>query len=104
MDNTVKQRFRFIAALAVLLGLSASYAHARRGEGGESPRGQRPAAWVSPQGENFSERAPSQAHGYEHAEEPPFEVQHFRRLSPEERRQLRRDIRNAGREVYRTRP
>ena len=104
MDNTVKQRFRFIAALAGLLGLSTPYAYARRGgEEGESPRGQRPAAWVSPQGEDFGERAPSQAHGYEHAGEPP-EVQHFRRLSPEERRQLRRDIRNAGREVYRTRP
>ncbi|MFA9949674.1 hypothetical protein [Dentiradicibacter hellwigii] len=100
----MKQRFRFIAVLAVLVGLSAPCAHARRGEEGDSPRGQRPAAWVSPQGEDFGERAPSQAHGYEHAGEPPFEVQHFRRLSPEERRQLRHDIRNAGREVYRTRP
>lgn len=81
-------------AMALFLGLSVPCAYAQYGEGSRLPGDKRSA----PQDESANRRMPLGLHGRKNARE------HRQRLSPEERRELRRDIRDAGRELYQTRP
>ncbi len=57
--------------------------------------------------DNFQEqreRRQDEQRRYNSRREDAQDTQRAQRLSPEERQQLRRDIKNAGRELYRSRP
>lgn len=88
MEKTeARRRTRMATAIALLflcLGLAAPSAHAARGnrEANAAPDGQEQLLLRKQRGDARNDERRAQ------------------RLSPEERQQLRRDIRNAGRELY----
>lgn len=84
-------------ALFLVLAMPCVYAHTQHGEDGKSPSDQRPAVWRQFQ-EKSGSRMPFDLYGRKNAGE------HHQQLSPEERQELRRDIRDAGRKLYQTRP
>lgn len=87
------------AAMALFLVLAGHcvYAHAQHGEDRKSPSDERPAVWGQFQ-EKSGSPMPFDLYGRKNAGE------HHQQLSPEERQELRRDIRNAGRKLYQTSP
>lgn len=94
----LKQTTGWTLAAALVLALALPSAHAGRGDDRFMAReGQRP------ERQERAQREAQQERQFQRRDERGGEGARQQRLSPEERRQLRRDVHDAGRDLYRPR-
>lgn len=100
-DGTMNSRRRMLAKSLVVLLLTLAPALAEAapwGDGGRHSRNMQDGFQPERRGE-ADERPDGYRGGY-HRRDDDQDMRRHRRLSPEERSQLRRDVRDAGREIY----
>ena len=91
---SVKRMINGGMATVLALALVVPFAHANPFNGRNVREVQRPGAG------QYQQRNPREVQRQEFQRKEGGEEQRPQRLSPEERRQLRRDIKDAGREIY----
>ena len=92
---------RMIGAIGIALVCALSVPVAQAGSWNFSPSVREGGRQDSFQGQRGGRQAEENRQGYRR--EDGRDVQRAQRMSPEERQQLRRDIKDAGRELYRPR-